>query len=57
MPIIRSIQRSGITSLDGIDEVLNNRGDPTARGGRWRVSTAMKLLRRSAQAGELTSAC
>jgi DNA invertase Pin-like site-specific DNA recombinase len=48
MPIVRSVQKSGITSLGGIAEVLNNRGVPTARGGRWHVSTVMNLLRRSA---------
>jgi DNA invertase Pin-like site-specific DNA recombinase len=47
MPVIRSIQKSGITSLGGIAEVLNNRGIPTARGGRWHVSTVMNLLRSS----------
>jgi DNA invertase Pin-like site-specific DNA recombinase len=51
MPIIRSIQKSGITSLGGIAEVLNNRGVPTARGRRWHVSTVMNLLRKSANLG------
>jgi DNA invertase Pin-like site-specific DNA recombinase len=51
MPIIRSIQKSGITSLGGIAEVLNNRGIPTARGGRWHVSTVMNMLRRLNQTG------
>jgi DNA invertase Pin-like site-specific DNA recombinase len=49
LPVIRSIQRSGVTSLGGIAEVLNSRGVPTSRGRRWHVSTVMYLLRRSTQ--------
>ena len=47
MPIVRLIQQSGVTSLGGIAETLNNRRIPTARGGRWHVSTVMNLMRRS----------
>jgi hypothetical protein len=47
MPIIRSIQKTDITSLGDIAEVHNNRGVPTARGGRWHVSTVMNLAKRS----------
>src|SRR6266850_26115 len=38
LPIIASIQRSGITSLRGLAIALNNRGVRTARNGRWQVS-------------------
>lgn len=46
LPVIRSIQACGITSLAGIAEALNARGIPTARGGRWHVSTVRNVLRR-----------
>jgi len=48
MPIINSLRASGVTTLAGIADALNARGVPTARGGRWHVSTVMYLLRRSA---------
>jgi DNA invertase Pin-like site-specific DNA recombinase len=35
LPIIASLQKSGITSLRGIAVALNGRGVRTARGGRW----------------------
>ena len=46
LPVIRSIQATGITSFGGIADVLNARGIPTARGGRWHVSTVRNALRR-----------
>lgn len=48
IPIVHSIQRSGITSLRGIAIALNNRGVPTARGGSWQVSNVRNLLARGA---------
>jgi DNA invertase Pin-like site-specific DNA recombinase len=51
MPIVATIQRSGVTSFGGIATSLNNRGVRTARGGRWHVSTVMNLLKRSALNG------
>jgi hypothetical protein len=48
LPIIASIQRSGITSLRGLAIALNNRGVPTARNGKWQVSNVRNLLARSA---------
>ena len=48
MPVIETIQASGITSLRGLAIALNARGVPTARGGRWQVSTVRNLLRRVA---------
>jgi hypothetical protein len=48
LPIIASIQRSGITSLRGLAIALNNRGVPTARNGEWHVSNVRNLLARSA---------
>jgi hypothetical protein len=46
LPIITSIQRSGITSLRGLAIALNNRGVRTARAGRWQVSNVRNLLSR-----------
>jgi hypothetical protein len=51
MPIVDALRKSGVTTLAGIADALNARGVPTARGGRWHVSTVMNLLRRSARAG------
>jgi DNA invertase Pin-like site-specific DNA recombinase len=47
LPIIASIQRSGITSLRGIATALNNRGIHTARNGQWQVSNVRNLIARS----------
>ena len=49
--VIRAIQATGITSFGGIAHVLNARGIPTARGGRWHVSTVRNALRRRSRAG------
>ncbi|TGS16816.1 recombinase family protein [Mesorhizobium sp. M2E.F.Ca.ET.209.01.1.1] len=46
LPIIESIQRSGIASLRGLAIALNNRGVRTARGGQWQVSNVRNLLLR-----------
>jgi DNA invertase Pin-like site-specific DNA recombinase len=51
LPVVASIQKSGITTLAGIADALNGRGVRTARGGRWHVSTVMYLLRRSTDFG------
>jgi hypothetical protein len=47
LPIIESIQRSGIISLRGLAIALNNRGVRTARNGQWQVSNVRNLLARS----------
>ena len=46
LPIVRSIQQSGVTSLRGIAIALNNRGVRTARGGQWQVSNVRNVLAR-----------
>ena len=46
LPVIRSIQATGITGLASIAAALNARGVPTSRGGRWHVSTVRNVLRR-----------
>ncbi len=46
LPIIASVQRTGITSLRGLAIALNNRGVRTARGGKWQVSNVHNLIAR-----------
>jgi DNA invertase Pin-like site-specific DNA recombinase len=47
LPIIREAQKAGATSLLAIAEVLNARGIPTARGGRWYASSVKNVLARA----------
>ncbi|MEP9388000.1 recombinase family protein [Mesorhizobium sp. KR9-304] len=47
IPIIRTIQRAGITSLRGIAAALEARGVRTARGGTWQVSNVRNIIRRA----------
>jgi DNA invertase Pin-like site-specific DNA recombinase len=49
LPIVRTIQASGVISFAGIAEALNARGVLTARGGDWHASTVRNLLRRTAR--------
>lgn len=46
LPIIATVQRTGITSYRGIAQALNDRGVRTARGGTWQVSNVRNLLAR-----------
>jgi DNA invertase Pin-like site-specific DNA recombinase len=46
LPIVRTIQATGISSFTGIAEALNVRGIRTARGGAWHASTVRNLLSR-----------
>ena len=50
LPIIESIRRSGVTSLRGLANALNNRGVPTARNGQWQVSNVRNILARQTAA-------
>ncbi len=47
LPVVRTIERSGATSLAAIAEALNNLGIRSARGGQWHVSTVQNLLARA----------
>ncbi len=47
MPIIRKAQKAGATSLRAIAEVLNDRGVPTPRGGRWAPMTVKNIMDRA----------
>jgi hypothetical protein len=44
LPIVRSIQAEGRTTLRTIAAALNERGVRTARGGDWHGSTVRNLL-------------
>jgi DNA invertase Pin-like site-specific DNA recombinase len=48
LPIIREIQKSGVTSLRDIAQALNARGIQTARGGQWHATTVKNVLDRVA---------
>jgi len=43
---VRKLRRVGIVSITGIARELNERGIPTARGGKWRLTTVTRLLER-----------
>ena len=47
LPVIRSIQQTGVGGLAGIAAAVIARGAPTFRGGRWHFSTVMNVLRRA----------
>ena len=50
------IEKSRLASLRGLADALNARGIPTARGGRWQVSTVKNVLRRDRTACRSVSA-
>jgi hypothetical protein len=45
-PTIRKLRKAGIVSITGIARELKERGIPTARGGKWRLTTVTRLLER-----------
>jgi DNA invertase Pin-like site-specific DNA recombinase len=47
LPVVRDIERAGVTTLQGIADALNARGIRTARGRRWYASTVRNLLERT----------
>jgi len=47
LPIIQSLQASGLKSLAAIAEALNARGIRTARGGEWHSTTVRNILLRA----------
>lgn len=46
LPVVDAIRASGVGSLAGIAEALNNRGISTPRGGQWYASSVKNLLAR-----------
>jgi len=49
MPHIREIQRSGVTSNNGIAAALNQRSVRTDRGGRWTHVQVASVIRRASR--------
>lgn len=49
-PVIEDVQTTGITSLRGIADELNRRGERTARGGLWKAESVRRVLHRCAVA-------
>ena len=47
LPIIRSAQKAGATTLREIADALNARGVHTARGGKWFATSVKNILERS----------
>jgi DNA invertase Pin-like site-specific DNA recombinase len=47
LPIIRQIQKTGVSSLRGVAKALSARGVKTARGGEWTAVQVSDILRRA----------
>jgi hypothetical protein len=47
LPMIRSAQKAGATTLREIADALNARGVHTARGGKWFATSVKNILDRS----------
>src|SRR5450631_3727392 len=45
-PTIRKLRKAGFVSVTAIARELNERGIPTARGGKWHLSSVTRLLQR-----------
>ena len=45
-PVITELQASGATSLRAVASALNDRGIPTARGGKWFAASVRDVLAR-----------
>jgi DNA invertase Pin-like site-specific DNA recombinase len=44
IPLIRSIQSTGVIGMVSIAKTLNDRGVRTARGGRWHASSVYNVI-------------
>jgi len=51
VPVIRDIERAGVTTLQGIADALNARGIRTARGRQWYATTVRNVLDRAGVEG------
>jgi Recombinase len=49
VPIVEELHAAGVTSLRAIAAALDERGIPTAAGGRWHHSEVRRLLARLAE--------
>ena len=56
LPVVRDIERAGVTTLQGIADALNARGVRTARGRRWYATTVKNLLDRAPAAEQAKEA-
>jgi hypothetical protein len=45
-PTIRKLRKAGFVSIQAIARELNEQGIPTARGGKWHLTTVTRLLER-----------
>jgi Recombinase len=45
-PTILKLRKAGFVSITAIARELNERGIPTARGGKWHLSSVTRLLQR-----------
>jgi hypothetical protein len=45
-PTIYNLRKAGFVSISAIARELNERGIPTARGGKWHMTTVTRLLER-----------
>jgi hypothetical protein len=50
IPVIEAIRADGVTSATGIAKVLNDRGIPTTRGGRWQAVQVQRVIKRAGTA-------
>lgn len=48
IPVIEAIRASGIDTLQGVADALNNRGIKTSRGGSWYPTTVKNIIERQA---------
>jgi hypothetical protein len=53
LPVIAALQSAGITDLRGLAAALDARGIPTARGGKWHVSTVRNVIARAQAISEI----
>ena len=51
VPVLQELNRDGIVAPSTIAEALNKRGVPTARGGKWAITTVTNLISRLALIG------
>ena len=49
LPVIAAIRTAGANTLEAITQALNQRGIPSARGGRWHASSVARVLARAVQ--------
>jgi DNA invertase Pin-like site-specific DNA recombinase len=48
LPVIAEIRAGGAASYHSVADALNERGIPTARGGRWQPMQVFRIERRAA---------